>query len=70
MADTPRAIFRIPPGMIDAARERTGQLDAPGSVLVRAGLAVLAGACLADALATARAQAKSGPKRPAGTDTS
>jgi hypothetical protein len=52
--------MRVPPELIDAARARVGQPDLPLSVLVRAGLAVLAGLTVREALRTA--QARPGPK--------
>jgi hypothetical protein len=60
MANTPAVGLRVPPELADAARARIGQPDAPLSVLVRAGLAVLAGYGLSEALASA--QTRHGPK--------
>jgi hypothetical protein len=52
--------MRIPPELAEAARARVGQPDLALSVLVRAGLAVLAGFAVKDALAAAQTQR--GPK--------
>jgi hypothetical protein len=60
MANTPRVTPRVPPELIDAARAAVGRPDVPVSVLVRAGLAVLAGLSLGEALRAA--QARPGPK--------
>lgn len=59
MANTPNAGVRVPPELVEAARARAGS-DLALSVLVRAGLAVLAGYTLNEALAAA--QARPGPK--------
>jgi hypothetical protein len=58
MANTPTTALRIPPELTDAARAAVGNL--PVSVLVRAGLAVLAGEKPAEALKSA--QTRPGPK--------
>jgi hypothetical protein len=44
VANTPRATVRVDPELADAARANIGLPDAPLSVLIRAGLALLAGA--------------------------
>jgi hypothetical protein len=59
MAITQTTALRIPPELVNAARERVGQ-DTSVSVLVRAGLAVLAGSAVPEALAVA--QLRRGPK--------
>jgi hypothetical protein len=64
MANTPHTALRVPPELIDAARARVGEPDVPVSVLVRAGLAVLAGLTVREALKSA--QARPGPKPRAG----
>jgi hypothetical protein len=68
LASTPQVAPRVPPELLDAARKGAGMPDAPISVLVRAGLALLAdpGLSVREALARARAQAKPGPKPKAG----
>lgn len=66
MASTPQVAPRVPPELLDAARKGAGLPDAPISVLVRAGLAMLAGVPRHTALAQARAQARPGPKPKAG----
>jgi hypothetical protein len=65
MANTRQTALRIPPELEDAARASVGQPDAPLSVLVRAGLAMLAGLSRREALAMA--QARPGPKARAET---
>jgi hypothetical protein len=60
VANTPHAGFRIPLELIDAARQGAGAPDAPVSQLVRAGLAVLAGLPVPEALA--KAHTRPGPK--------
>jgi hypothetical protein len=60
MANTPHTALRVPPELIDAARAGVGKPDVPVSVLVRAGLAMLAGLSRSEALRTA--QARPGPK--------
>jgi hypothetical protein len=60
MANTPRVTPRVPPELIDAARAGIGRPDVPVSVLVRTGLAVLAGLTVREALKSA--QARPGPK--------
>jgi hypothetical protein len=62
LANTPKLVGRVPPELIEAARAGVGQPDAPSSVLVRAGLAVLAGMTVAEALRSANAGARRGPK--------
>jgi hypothetical protein len=42
MARTPRAGFRVDPGLVDAARGELGLTDAPVSVVVRYALALAA----------------------------
>lgn len=59
MAVTPNASMRVPAELVEAARARVGK-DVAVSVLVRAGLAVLAGYAVKDALAAA--QTRPGPK--------
>jgi hypothetical protein len=56
--------MRIAPELVDAARRGVGEPDVSLSVLVRAGLAVLAGLPVREALA--KAQARPGPKPKAG----
>lgn len=56
--------MRIAPELVDAARRGVGKPDVSLSVLVRAGLAVLAGLPVGEALATA--QTRPGPKPKAG----
>jgi hypothetical protein len=65
MANTPNTALRIPPELADAARAGVGQPDAPLSVLVRAGLAMLAGLTVCEALRSA--QTRPGPKPRAST---
>jgi hypothetical protein len=60
VANTPVVGLRIPRELADAARAGVGRPDADLSTLVRAGLAVLAGSPVADALAAARG--RRGPK--------
>jgi hypothetical protein len=60
VAVTPNTALRIPPELVEAARERVGTPDMPVTVLVRAGLAVLAGLPVREALRTA--QTRPGPK--------
>jgi hypothetical protein len=60
MANTPQIAPRVPRELIEAARDGVGEPDASISVLVRAGLAVLAGMTVAEALSSARA--RPGPK--------
>lgn len=60
MAVTPNTALRIPPELVEAARAAVGKPDMPVSVLLRAGLAVLAGSPVRDALRSA--QARPGPK--------
>jgi hypothetical protein len=60
MANTPSAGVRVDPALANAARERLGQPDLPLGVVVRTGLAVLAGLSVSDALRSA--QARPGPK--------
>jgi hypothetical protein len=60
MAETQHVGMRIPPELVDAARRGASAPDASLSVLVRAGLARLAGLPVHEALATA--QARPGPK--------
>jgi hypothetical protein len=65
LSSTPIVGPRVPPELLDAARKgakRAGAPDAPVSVLVRAGLLVLAGVGIREALAQAQAQARPGPK--------
>ncbi len=64
MANTRQTALRIPPELEDEARASIGQPDAPLSVLVRAGLAMLTGLSRCEALA--KAQARPGPKSKAG----
>jgi hypothetical protein len=52
--------MRIPPELVDAARRGIGKPDVSLSVLVRAGLAVLAGQPVGEALRAA--QTRPGPK--------
>jgi hypothetical protein len=59
MANTPTTAMRIPPELVNAARARVGQ-DVTLSVLVRAGLAALAGHEVPEALSVAQMQF--GPK--------
>jgi hypothetical protein len=60
MANTPIVAPRVAPELIAAARAGIGEPDIPVSVLVRAGLAVLAGLPVREALRSA--QARPGPK--------
>jgi hypothetical protein len=60
MANSPNVVLRVPPELIDAARARVDDPDIPVSVLLRAGLGVLAGHTYHDALSMARMQR--GPK--------
>jgi hypothetical protein len=64
VAETPVAGGRVSPELVDAARREArkyvGQQDLPLSVLVRAGLAMLAGVAIGDALRNART--RPGPK--------
>jgi hypothetical protein len=60
MASTPNSVMRIPPELVDAARDHVGDPEMPVSTLVRTALFVLAGLGLAEALA--RAQVRPGPK--------
>jgi hypothetical protein len=60
VAITPLVAARVPPELADAARAGVGNPDLALSVLVRAGLAVLAGYTVKDALASAQTQR--GPK--------
>jgi 2,4-dienoyl-CoA reductase-like NADH-dependent reductase (Old Yellow Enzyme family) len=53
MANTPTKAMRIPAELVEAARARVGA-DLSVSVLVRAGLATLAGHSVGDALAVAQ----------------
>jgi hypothetical protein len=62
--DTQHVGMRIAPELVDAARRGVGRSDVSLSVLVRAGLAVLAGLSVADALR--EAQTRPGPKPKAG----
>lgn len=62
MANTPQIAPRVAPELLDAARAAIGDPDAPNAVLVRAGLAVLAGMTVVEALRVAQAQARPGPK--------
>jgi hypothetical protein len=64
MANTPRVTPRVPPELLDAARKGAGAPDASVAVLVRAGLLVLAGLTVREALKSA--QARPGPKPKAG----
>jgi hypothetical protein len=64
VAVTPNAVVRVPPELADEARARVGQPDVSLSVLLRAGLAMVAGYALGDALALARS--RPGPKSKAG----
>ena len=64
MADTPRVTVRVAPELTDAARAAVGRPGLDVAVLVRAGLAVLAGLSVGEALA--KAQARPGPKPKAG----
>jgi hypothetical protein len=57
--------MRIPPELVDAARRGVREPDVSLSVLVRAGLAVLAGLTVREALENA--QARPGPKPKAQT---
>jgi hypothetical protein len=56
--------LRIPPELVEQARAHVGKPDVPLTVLVRAGLAMLAGLSAGEALRTA--QARPGPKPRAG----
>ena len=60
MAVTPNTALRIPPEQIEAARANVGDPDMPVTVLVRAGLLMLAGLTVREALRTA--QVRPGPK--------
>jgi hypothetical protein len=60
VANTPQAVVRVDPELADAARARLGQPDASLSVLLRAGLAVLAGLPVPEALQSAAT--RRGPK--------
>jgi hypothetical protein len=64
VAETPVAGGRVSPELVEAAqraaRKYTGGQDLPLSALVRAGLAMLAGVAIGDALRNARA--RPGPK--------
>ena len=62
MANTPHAGFRIPPELVDAARQGVGAPDAPVSQLVRAGLAGLAGLPVREALDKAHTRPGPNPK--------
>jgi hypothetical protein len=64
MARTRRLVARVPEDLEAAARAQSPELaELPVSSLVRAGLAVLAGHSLADALAIAREAVQApGPK--------
>ena len=64
MAETQHVGMRIPPELVDAARQGARAPDASLSVLVRAGLAMLAGLPVREALA--KAQTRPGPKPKAG----
>lgn len=64
MASTPNVPLRIPPELVEAARERVGQ-DVPVSTLVRAGLAVLAGHPVADAMVVAQSRGVGRPRKSA-----
>ncbi len=65
MANTPVAGMRIPPELVEAARAGVGRPDLPASVLMRAGLLVLAGLSVREALRSA--STRRGPKPRAGT---
>jgi hypothetical protein len=60
VAVTPNTCLRIPPELVEQARAGADQPDVPLTVLVRAGLAMLAGLPLREALTAA--QARPGPK--------
>jgi len=60
VAETPHVGMRIPSDLVDAARRGAGAPDASLSVLVRAGLAVLAGQAPGEALRAA--YTRPGPK--------
>lgn len=60
MANTPKVAPRVPPELLDAARKGADAPDVSVAVLVRAGLLVLAGLTVHEALA--KAQARPGPK--------
>ena len=64
MANTPKVAPRVPPELLDAARKGAGVPDASVPVLVRAGLLVLAGLTVREALK--QAQTRPGPKPRAG----
>lgn len=61
MADTQHVGMRIPPELVDAARDGASAPDASLSVLVRAGLAMLAYG-LSPREALAKAHVRPGPK--------
>lgn len=65
MANTPQIGPRVPGELIEAARAGVGQPDLPAAVLVRAGLAVLAGMTLAEALRSAKVPRGPKPRIPA-----
>ncbi len=67
MANTPTVAFRVPPELADKARARIGQPDVDMSTLIRAGLAMLAGSPLAEALAIGRGQRGPKPRERAST---
>jgi hypothetical protein len=60
VAVTPNMSLRIPPELVEAARAGAGEPDMPVTALVRAGLAMLAGLTVCEALRTA--PARPGPK--------
>lgn len=64
MAVTPKLALRVEPELVDAARAEVGEPDLPVSVLLRAGLAMLAGQSVREALRTA--QTRPGPKSRSG----
>ena len=60
MANTPKVCVRVDPGQLDAARAAVGAADLDAAVLLRAGLLMLAGVPVGEALKNA--QGRRGPK--------
>jgi len=67
LANTPKVSVRVEPDQLDAARAAVGAADLDAAVLLRAGLLVLAGLTVREALKNAQAQRGPKPKAEART---